>query len=80
MKGPGFESTCWGCRGKRSADADSDAEPGYLGYGYGGYGGYGRYGLSNIGLGYGLGYRVNRGFSYTHRSPQGLRAYRSYLG
>merc|ERR1712106_975301 len=32
VKGPGFESTCWGCRGKRSADADSDAsaeaEPG----------------------------------------------------
>merc|ERR1712156_1062799 len=27
----GFSSTCWGCRGKRSADAD--AEPAYYGYG-----------------------------------------------
>ena len=72
VKGPGFESTCWGCRGKRSADADSDAEPGYLGYGYGGYG------LST--LGYGLGYRLNTGVSYTYRSPQGLRAYRPYFG
>ena len=77
VKGLGFESTCWGCRGKRSADADSDAdaEPGYLGYGYGGYGGYG---LST--LGYGLGYRLNSGVSYTQRSPQGLRAYRPYFG
>merc|ERR1712088_139301 len=40
----GFSSTCWGCRGKRSADAD--AEPAYYGYGSYGYnfGSYG-YGL-----------------------------------
>merc|ERR1711981_1148137 len=47
---PGFESTCFGCRGKRSADAEPTAEAdayyGYGGYGYGrgyGYGGYGHY-------------------------------------
>merc|ERR1712106_1020705 len=68
VKGPGFESTCWGCKGKRSADADSDAsaeaEPGYLRLGYtgNGYADYG-YGLSNLGWGYSLpsiGYRQNR--------------------
>merc|ERR1712217_304890 len=40
VRAPGFSSTCFGCRGKRSAEAD--AEPGYLGY-YGypyGYYGY----------------------------------------
>merc|ERR1712236_182280 len=72
VSGPGFESTCWGCRGKRSADP----EPGYLWYAYGlstlGYG-YG-YGLSGIGY-HGLG-----GYSYTHRSPQGLGGYRAYIG
>merc|ERR1711863_111159 len=45
---PGFESTCFGCRGKRSADAEPTAEAdayyGYGGYGRGyGYGGYGHY-------------------------------------
>merc|ERR1711910_319353 len=47
---PGFESTCFGCRGKRSADAEPTAEAdayyGYGGYGCGrgyGYGGYGHY-------------------------------------
>eukprot|EP00090_Calanus_glacialis_P032180 TRINITY_DN5337_c0_g1_i1.p1 TRINITY_DN5337_c0_g1~~TRINITY_DN5337_c0_g1_i1.p1 ORF type:complete len:117 (-),score=16.86 TRINITY_DN5337_c0_g1_i1:71-421(-) len=69
VKGPGFESTCWGCRGKRSADADSAAEPGYLGYGYG-----------VSGLGYGYGQPRVSGYSYTQRSPQGLRGYRAYLG
>merc|ERR1711899_187734 len=29
---PGFSSQCFGCRGKRSAEAD--AEPGYYGYGH----------------------------------------------
>merc|ERR1711890_198901 len=48
------ESTCFGCRGKRSADAEPTADAdAYYGYGYGrgyGYGypyggyGYGRYG------------------------------------
>merc|ERR1711971_1529844 len=39
ISGPGFSSTCHGCRGKRSAEAD--AEPGhygYYGYPYGYYG------------------------------------------
>merc|ERR1712228_852778 len=44
---PGFESTCFGCRGKRSADAEPTAEAdayyGYGGYGRYGYGGYGHY-------------------------------------
>merc|ERR1712072_392487 len=44
---PGFESTCFGCRGKRSADAEPEAEAdayyGYGGYGGYGYGGYGHY-------------------------------------
>merc|ERR1711993_157358 len=36
---PGFESTCFGCRGKRSADAEPEAEADAY-YGYGGYGHY----------------------------------------
>merc|ERR1711910_321615 len=47
---PGFESTCFGCRGKRSADAEPTAEADA----YYGYGGYGRYGYG--GYGYGRGY------------------------
>merc|ERR1711981_502983 len=39
---PGFESTCFGCRGKRSADAEPTAEADAY-YGYGGYGRYGHY-------------------------------------
>ena len=78
VSGPGFESTCWGCRGKRSADADSEADPGYLGYGYGrSYG----YGLPTLGYGRSVvGYRGISGYSYTQRSPQGLKGYRAYLG
>merc|ERR1712088_1044274 len=38
---PGFSSMCFGCHGKRSAEAD--AEPGYYGYPYGSYG-YNAYG------------------------------------
>merc|ERR1711937_174002 len=67
----GFSSTCWGCRGKRSADAD--AEPAY--YGYGSYG----YNFGSYGYPYGSGYR-GYGFparSFTYRSPQGLRGKRS---
>merc|ERR1712179_742507 len=67
----GFSSTCWGCRGKRSADAD--AEPAY--YGYGSYG----YNFGSYGYPYGFGYR-SYGFparSFTYRSPQGLRGKRS---
>merc|ERR1711997_1133168 len=38
---PGVSSTCFGCRGKRSAEADAEAEPGYGFYGYYPYGYYG---------------------------------------
>merc|ERR1711981_40302 len=36
FRAPGFSSQCFGCRplGKRSADAEADAEPGYYGYGH----------------------------------------------
>merc|ERR1712241_1659961 len=72
----GFSSTCYGCRGKRSADAD--AEPAYYGYGSYGYNGY-------YGHQYGFGYRSYgpgiaghpTGTSYTYRSVQGLRGKRS---
>merc|ERR1712156_291276 len=45
VRAPGFSGTCWGCRplGKRSADAEADAEPGYYGYPYYGFP-YGFYG------------------------------------
>merc|ERR1712038_378249 len=49
---PGFESTCFGCRGKRSADAEPEAEADA----YYGYGGYGRYGYGGYGYGRGYGY------------------------
>merc|ERR1712012_1392004 len=42
---PGFSSQCFGCRGKRSAEAD--AEPGYYGLPYYGYP-YGYYGYPII--------------------------------
>merc|ERR1712021_130280 len=38
ISGPSFSSTCHGCRGKRSAEAEADAEPGH--YGYNGYYGH----------------------------------------
>merc|ERR1712001_511871 len=58
-------STCFGCRGKRSAEAE--AEPGY---GYYGYPAYGFYGYPYFGY---------RGVatSFEARSPQGLRGKRS---
>merc|ERR1712127_658846 len=62
-RAPGFSSQCFGCRGKRSADA----EPGYGYYGYPGY--YRGY----YGYPYGLGVAGHpTGTSYSHRSPQGL--------
>merc|ERR1712241_1389421 len=72
----GFSSTCYGCRGKRSAEAD--AEPAYYGYGSYGYNGY-------YGHPYGFGHRSYgpgiaghpTGTSYTYRSVQGLRGKRS---
>merc|ERR1711997_448273 len=56
VRAPGFSGTCWGCRplGKRSADAEADAEPGYYGYPYYGYG---------YGFGYG---HALPGHSYAH--------------
>merc|ERR1711978_511536 len=48
----GFSSTCWGCRGKRSADAD--AEPAYYGYGSYGYN-FGSYGYPYGSGGYNFG-------------------------
>merc|ERR1739844_836349 len=56
ISGPGGSSTCFGCRGKRSAEAEAeaDAEPGYLA----GYYGYPYHG-------YAYGYNLP-GHSYTH--------------
>merc|ERR1712212_46873 len=62
---PNTQSTCYGCYGKRSADAE--AEPGYL---YAPYH-YGAYGYPA----YGYGYRAAT--SFVARSPQGLRGKRS---
>merc|ERR1711997_1274102 len=51
---PGFESTCFGCRGKLSADAeptaeaDAEAEPHYGYYGYPYAYGYYPYGLHHV--------------------------------
>merc|ERR1712243_29682 len=60
VRAPGFSSQCFGCRGKRSAEAD--AEPGYYGYPYGFYGyPYGFYGYRGVAT------------SFEARSPQGLR-------
>merc|ERR1711956_126279 len=66
ISGPGFSSTCHGCRGKRSAEAEADAEPGHLagyyGYPYHGYPyGYGHRFAPSYGYGYNL-----PGHSYTH--------------
>jgi len=62
FRAPGFSSQCFGCRGKRSAEA----EPGYGYYGYPAYRGY-------YGYPYGLGVAGHpTGTSYSHRSPQGL--------
>merc|ERR1712088_313951 len=62
FRAPGFSSTVWGARGKRSAEA----EPGYGYYGYPLYRGY-------YGYPYGLGVAGHpTGTPYSHRSPQGL--------
>merc|ERR1711988_914489 len=68
-----FSSKCWGCRGKRSAEAD--AEPGYYRYGLGYYGHPYGYGFRA----YGPGIAAHPGYatSFTYRSPQGLRGKRS---
>merc|ERR1712024_132269 len=70
---PGVTSTCFGCRGKRSAEADAEAEPGYGFYGYYPYGYYGLhrayYGLP---LGAGVAGHPGAATSYSHRSVQGI--------
>merc|ERR1712213_299275 len=70
VRAPGFSATCWGCRGKRSADAEPEAEAdAYYGYPYYGYG----YGYRTPGYGYGRGVAGHpTGVSYTQRSPQGI--------
>merc|ERR1712047_89783 len=69
--GHGFSSTCWGCRGKRSAEAD--AEPGYFGLGYYGH----PYGYGYRAFGPGIAAHPGYATSFTYRSPQGLRGKRS---
>jgi len=49
VSGPYYTATCWGCRGKRSADAEPEADA-HLGYGYAGYG-YGLPGYSYASFG-----------------------------
>merc|ERR1712086_418749 len=74
VRAPGFSSTCFGCRGKRSAEAD--AEPGYYGYPYGSYG----YNFGSYGYPHGsYGYRAygSAATSFEYRSPQGVRGKRS---
>ncbi len=56
--GYGFSSTCYGCRGKRSAEPSAEPEP-YYGYPY-----FGLYGPGVAGH--------PTGISYTQRSPQGI--------
>merc|ERR1712193_456010 len=65
---PGVSSTCYGCRGKRSAEP----EP-YYGYGgyYGGYYGY-PYAYGYRAYGPGIAGHPGAATSYTHRSPQGI--------
>jgi len=60
VRAPGFSATCWGCRGKRSADA--------WGYGYAPY-------ALGLGYARGVAGHPT-GVSYTQRSPQGLRGKR----
>lgn len=67
VRAPGFEATCWGCRGKRSAEADAEPLYGYYGHPYGLYYGYRPY-LA----GPGVAGHPGGATSYTQRSPQGL--------
>merc|ERR1712018_912467 len=68
----GFESTCFGCRGKRSAEAD--AEPRYYGYGYN----YGFYGYPSFVYRY-YGYGGSYGYNYgSYGYPYGSFGYRAY--
>ena len=59
---PGFSSTLYGARGKRSADAEADADAYYYGLtGYSGYSGYAGYGYA------GYPYRAAYGYGYPYR-------------
>merc|ERR1711863_91480 len=70
---PGVSSTCFGCRGKRSAEADAEAEPGYGFYGYYPYGYYGLHrGYYGLPLGAGVAGHPGAATSYSHRSVQGI--------
>ena len=79
MSAPGVSSTCFGCRphhfyGKRSADAEPEADAFYGHYGYAGLG-YRTYGYPAYGYRYGLaGVAGHPGAatSFVARSPQGL--------
>merc|ERR1711992_377505 len=71
IRAPGFSSTCFGCRGKRSAEAE--AAPVYYGYGYYGY----PYGFGYRTFGTGIAAHPGYATSFTYRSPQGLRGKRS---
>jgi len=68
---PYSSSTCFGCRGKRSADADADASALYGYYGYAPYA-YAPYGYAPYGYGLTGVAGHPTGTSYTARSPQGL--------
>merc|ERR1739844_529924 len=73
ISGPGGSSTCFGCRGKRSAEADAEAEPGYGFYGYYPYGYYGLHrGYYGLPFGAGVAGHPGAATSYSHRSVQGI--------
>merc|ERR1739846_126385 len=77
---PGFESTCFGCRGKRSADAEAEPHYGYYGYPYAyGYYPYGLHHVAKVAALAKTGVAGHPGAatSFVARSPQGLRGKRS---
>merc|ERR1712110_1201388 len=76
VRAPGFSSTCFGCRGKRSAEAD--AEPGYYGYPYGSYGyNFGSYGYPHGSYGH-RAYGSYGNFYGSYGYPHGSYGYRAY--
>merc|ERR1711935_1186786 len=68
VSAPGFSSTVFGLRGKRSADADADAFYGTYGYGVAPYAPV-AYGLTGVAA-------HPTGTSFEARSPQGLSVWR----
>merc|ERR1711936_382372 len=77
--GTGFSSQCWGCRGKRSAEAEPEAKAGPF-YGYHPFGYYGlplvhvTPDLTLAGKDEGVAAHPNEGTSWTQRSAQGAYA------